>query len=252
MQIGTGRPPCAAPRRHHGSCAFPILGEVSCKGGTQPRRAKDATAALVAGGRETERRARSRAGRVHVGRSTTDRAVAETIRRTEHAAQGGAVSVRDVDAQSVHQPRGADAACGQAPGAGAREARAPRSLRTKLTACEAHASSSQRHTRTGTGWPPSSGSWRSGAASASFCWRQLRAMGAIVDTTQEAGSNRRGETPSASGVQPQPGEWTRVGGSEASRRSTSSRVWSWVGSGPESARSSDGPSRVEQQIIEST
>src|SRR5262249_27429688 len=64
---------------------------------------QDPGAPLVASGHRTKQRAGSGAGCVHVERPSEDRAIVEAISRAERTPQGKAVSVRDVDAQSLHQ-----------------------------------------------------------------------------------------------------------------------------------------------------
>ena len=84
----------------------------------------------------TQRRSRSRSRRVHLGRSGGDCSVLETIRRSERASQGSAVSVGHVDARVLHQPGGKGIVRQAQARIGARQGRIARSVRALIAEAE--------------------------------------------------------------------------------------------------------------------
>jgi hypothetical protein len=112
----------------HGAHTFArVIQRASC-GWSQTRRPQSATAKVVAAGRADQRCPRSRARCLHVRRSATNRPLVEAFRAAEHAPEGAALPIRDVDAQSLHQPCWPHAAREQTTGARAREAGVARGL----------------------------------------------------------------------------------------------------------------------------
>lgn len=95
--------------------------------------------ALVAARHRDQRRARSRARRVHARGSASDRALVEAIRGRKQAAQDRAFPIRNVDADVLHQSGRGSSLLGAASPPRGRQGRASSALRQTAKAKRSHA-----------------------------------------------------------------------------------------------------------------